>query len=136
MEQGGIRMEQPKDERSVGELLSDLTRELSTLFRQEVTLAKTEMTQKASKAGKDVAFLAVGGAVAYAGFLAILAGVVLVLGFVLPWWLSALIVGVVVAAIGYFLIHKGQTALKQIDLTPQETAETLKENKQWLKEQA
>ena len=129
-------MEQPKDERSVGELLSDLTRELSTLFRQEVTLAKTEMTQKASKAGKDVAFLAVGGAVAYAGFLAILAGVVLVLGLVLPWWLSALIVGVVVAAIGYFLIHKGQTALKQIDPTPHETAETLKEDKQWLKEQA
>ena len=129
-------MEQPKDERSVGELLSDLTKELSTLFRQEVTLAKTEMTQKASKAGKDVAFLAVGGAVAYAGFLAILAGVILVLGLVLPWWLSALIVGVVVAAIGYFLIHKGQTALKQIDLTPHETAETLKEDKQWLKEQA
>jgi Flp pilus assembly protein TadB len=129
-------MEQPKDERSVGELLSDLTRELSTLFRQEVTLAKTEMTQKASKAGKDVAFLAVGGAVAYAGFLAILAGVILVLGLVLPWWASALIVGVVVAIIGYVLIHKGQTALKQIDLTPQETAETLKEDKQWLKEQA
>lgn len=129
-------MEQPKEERSVGELLSELTRELSTLFRQEVTLAKTEMTQKASKAGKDVGFLAVGGAVAYAGFLAILAGVVLALGLVLPWWLSALIVGVVVAAIGYFLIRKGQTALKQIDLTPQETVETLKEDKQWLKEQA
>jgi hypothetical protein len=43
---------------------------------------------------------------------------------------------VVVAIIGYVLIHKGQTALKQIDLTPQETAETLKEDKQWLKEQA
>lgn len=129
-------MEQPKEERSVGELLSELTRELSTLFRQEVTLAKTEMTQKASKAGKDVGFLAVGGAIAYAGFLAILAGVVLALGLVLPWWASALIVGVVVAAIGYFLIRKGQAALKQVDLTPQETVETLKEDKQWLKEQA
>lgn len=129
-------MEQPKEERSVGELLSELTRELSTLFRQEVTLAKTEMTQKASKAGKDVGFLAVGGAITYAGFLAILAGVVLALGLVLPWWASALIVGVVVAAIGYFLIRKGQAALKQVDLTPQETVETLKEDKQWLKEQA
>ena len=129
-------MEQPKEERSVGELLSELTRELSTLFRQEVALAKTEMSHKATKAGKDVGFLAVGGAIAYAGFLAILAGVVLALGLVLPWWLSALIVGVVVAAIGYFLIRKGQTALKQLDLTPQETVETLKEDKQWLKEQA
>ncbi len=129
-------MEQPKEERSVGELLSELTRELSTLFRQEVALAKTEMSHKATKAGKDVGFLAVGGAIAYAGFLAILAGVVLALGLVLPWWLSALIVGVVVAAIGYFLIRKGQTALKQLDLTPQETVDTLKEDKQWLKEQA
>lgn len=128
-------MEQPKEERSVGELLSELTRELSTLFRQEVALAKTEMSQKASKAGKDVGFLAVGGAIAYAGFLAILAGVVLALGLVLPWWLSALIVGVVVAMIGYVLIRKGQTAIKQIDLTPQETVDTLKEDKQWLKEQ-
>lgn len=129
-------MEQPKEERSVGELLSELTQNVSTLFQQEITLAKTEMTQKATKAGKDVGFLAVGGAIAYAGFLAILAGVVLALGLVLPWWLSALIVGVVVAAIGYFLIQKGRTALKQIDLTPQETVETLKEDKQWLKEQA
>ncbi len=129
-------MEQPKEERSVGELLSELTRELSTLFRQEVALAKTEMSHKASKAGKDVGFLAVGGAIAYAGFLAILAGVVLALGLVLPWWLSALIVGVVVATIGYVLIRKGQTAIKQIDLTPQETVDTLKEDKQWLKEQA
>ncbi len=129
-------MEQPKEERSVGELLSELTRELSTLFRQEVALAKTEMSQKASKAGKDVGYLAAGGAIAYAGFLTILAGVVLALGLVLPWWASALIVGVVVALIGYFLIHKGQTALKKVDLTPQETMETLKEDKQWLKEQA
>jgi uncharacterized membrane protein YphA (DoxX/SURF4 family) len=129
-------MEQPKEERSVGELLSELTRELSTLFRQEVALAKTEMSQKASKAGKDVGYLAAGGAIAYAGFLTILAGVVLALGLVLPWWASALIVGVVVALIGYLLIHKGQTALKKVDLTPQETVETLKEDKQWLKEQA
>ncbi|CCF83879.1 phage holin family protein [Nitrolancea hollandica] len=129
-------MEQPKEERSVGELLSELTREVSTLFRQEVALAKTEMSQKASKAGKDVGYLAAGGAIAYAGFLVILAGVVLALGLVLPWWASALIVGVVVALIGYLLFHKGQTALKKVDLTPQETVETLKEDKQWLKEQA
>jgi hypothetical protein len=129
-------MEQPKEERSIGELFTELTRELSTLMRQEVALAKTEMSQKASAVGKDVAYLGLGSAIAYAGFLAILAGIVLVLGLVLPWWLSALIVGVVVAAIGYFLIHKGQTALKKVDLTPQETVETLKEDKQWLKEQA
>jgi hypothetical protein len=125
----------PDQERSLGDLFSQLTHDLSTLLRQEVMLAKTELSQKASKAGKDVGFLAVGGAIAYAGFLVILAGIILALGLVLPWWASALIVGVVVAAIGYFLIRKGQTALKQTDLTPKQTIETLKEDQQWAKEQ-
>ena len=125
----------PDQERSLGDLFSQLTHDLSTLMRQEVMLAKTELRQKASKAGKDVGFLAAGGAIAYAGFLVILAGIVLALGLVLPWWASAFIVGVVVAAIGYFLIRKGQTALKQADLTPKQTIETLKEDQQWAKEQ-
>ena len=125
----------PDQERSLGDLFSQLTHDLSTLLRQEVMLAKTELSQKASKAGKDVGFLAVGGAIAYAGFLVILAGIILALGLVLPWWASALIVGVVVAAIGYILIRKGQTALKQADLTPKQTIETLKEDQQWAKEQ-
>jgi Flp pilus assembly protein TadB len=125
----------PDQERSLGDLFSQLTHDLSTLMRQEVMLAKTELRQKASKAGKDVGFLAAGGAIAYAGFLVILAGIVLALGLVLPWWASALIVGVVVAAIGYILIRKGQTALKQADLTPKQTIETLKEDQQWAKEQ-
>ena len=126
---------QRKEERSLGDLFGELTQDLSTLMRQEVMLAKTELRQKASAMGKDVGLLAAGGAIAYAGFLVILAGVVLALGLVLPWWASALIVGVVVAAIGYFLIRKGQTALKQADLTPKQTIETLKEDQQWVKEQ-
>ena len=126
---------QRKEERSLGDLFSQLTHDLSTLIRQEVMLAKTELSQKASAMGKDVGLLAAGGALAYAGFLVILAGVVLALGLVLPWWASALIVGVVVAAIGYVLIRKGQTGLKQADLTPKQTIETLKEDQQWAKEQ-
>jgi hypothetical protein len=123
------------EERSLGDLFSQLTHDLSTLIRQEVTLAKTELSQKVSVMGKDVRLLAAGGALAYAGFLVILAGIVLALGLVLPWWASALIVGVVVAAIGYFLIRKGQTAIKQADLPPKQTIETLKEHQQWVKEQ-
>ena len=65
-----------KDDRSLGELFSELAQDTSTLVRKEVQLAKTEMSQKASRVGKDVGFLAVGGAVAYAGLLAVLAGVI------------------------------------------------------------
>jgi fatty acid desaturase len=129
-------MQQSKDERSLGELFSDLARETSTLVRQEVQLAKTEMTQKATAVGKDVGFLAVGGAVAYAGLLALIATIIIILGTVgLPWWLASLIVGVVVAAVGYFLVQKGLTALKHENMAPQQTIQTLKEDRQWAKEQ-
>jgi len=127
---------QQRDERSLGELFSDLARETSTLVRQEVQLAKTEMTQKATAVGKDVGFLAVGGAIAYAGLLALIATIIIIHGTVgLPWWLASLIVGVIVAAVGYFLVQKGLAALKHESMAPQQTIQTLKEDRQWAKEQ-
>jgi hypothetical protein len=125
-----------KAERSLGELFSELARDTSTLVSQEITLAKIEMIQKASRVGKDVGFLAAGGAVAYAGLLAILAGIIVLLGQVIPIWLSALLVGLVVAGVGYFLVRKGLYALKREDLAPRQTIETLKEDQQWAKDQA
>ena len=52
-------MHDSRTDLSLGELFGDLTRDMSALVRQEVQLAKTEMTQKASKAGKDIASMAV-----------------------------------------------------------------------------
>lgn len=129
-------MEQSRDERSLGELFSDLSRQTSALVRQEVALAKTEMSQTAREVGKNVAILAVGGAVVYAGALAILAAIIILLAELMPWWLSALIVGIVVAAIGYFLIDRGRDALQRTPLAPEQTVESLKEDRDWLKEQA
>lgn len=129
-------MQERRDERSLGELFGELARETSVLVRQEVQLAKTEMTQKASAVGKDIGFLAVGGAVAYAGLLALIATLIIILGTVgLPWWLASLIVGVIVAGVGYFLVQKGLTALKHESMAPQQTIQTLKEDRQWAKEQ-
>ncbi len=127
---------QAKTERSVGELLGDLMQETTTLVRQEIALAKNEMTQKATQAGKDAAALAVGGAVAYAGLLAIVAAVVLLLvhANVTPW-IAALLVGIVVAAIGGAMVMKGLNALKHSDMAPRQTVETLKEDAQWAKNQ-
>jgi len=126
---------QGRDDRSLGELFAELAQETSTLVRQEVTLAKTEMTAKATRVGKDIGFLAVGGMIAYAGLLAIIAGVILLLDAIVPLWVSALIVGLVVAGIGYVLVQRGLTALKREDLTPRQTIESLKEDTQWAKEQ-
>ncbi len=114
------------DDRSLGELFAELTQEISTLVRQEAKLAKAELSDKAQKAGKDVAFIAAGGLVAYAGFLALVAAVVLMLVRLgMPAWGSALIVSLVVLGIGAYLAIQGMNALKRLDLTPRETVETL-----------
>jgi uncharacterized membrane protein len=123
------------EERPLGELFSDLVHETTTLVRNEVALAKVEMTQKATKVGRNVGSLVVGGAIGYAGLLAICAAVILLLERVMPAWLAALIVGVVVAVVAWVLISKALTALRSMDLKPQETVESLKEDAQWIKEQ-
>jgi Putative Actinobacterial Holin-X, holin superfamily III len=130
-------MQERGADRSLGELFGDLARDTGTLVRQEVELAKTELTQKASRAARDLGVLAVGGLVAYAGFLALLAAVAL--GLVaagLEPWLAALLVGAVVAVVGAVLVRRGLDALKREELAPRQTVETLKEDAQWAREQA
>lgn len=122
-----------RGDRSLGDLFAELTREISDLVRQEMQLAKTEMSQKFSHVGRDIGFLAAGGLVAYAGFLALIAALILILAEAgLPTWASALLVGLVVAGIGGYLVKKGLTALKQVDPVPRQTIDTLKEDKQWV----
>jgi hypothetical protein len=129
-------MAQIRDERSLGDLFTELARETSTLARQEVQLAKAELTQSAAEAGRGIAFLAAGGAVAYAGFLAILAAVIVGLWQLgIEPWLAALIVGVVVAAVGAILVMRARDALKASNLAPTKTVASLKEDKEWVKEQ-
>ena len=128
-------MQGPRDDRSLGELFAELTQETSTLVRQEVNLAKVEMSEKASRAGKHAGVLAAGGALAYAGLLAILAGVIVLLNNIMPLWVSALLVGLVVAVVGYLLVRRALDALKREDFAPRQTMETLKEDQQWAKDQ-
>jgi hypothetical protein len=129
-------MQQSQSDRSLGELFGDLARDMGTLVSQEVALARTEMTEKASRVGKDIAFLAVGGLIVYTGLLAIIAAVIVLLAQNgVSWWLSALLVGVFVTVIGYVIVQKGIAALKREDLAPRQTIESLKEDTQWAKEQ-
>jgi TRAP-type C4-dicarboxylate transport system permease small subunit len=129
-------MQSVTDERSLGDLFADLARETGDLVRKEVALAKAEMSQKAARAGRDIAVLAVGGLIAYAGLLAMIAALIIGLGSLgLPWWLSALLVGIVVAGIGYFMIQRGLNALKREDLAPKQTIESIKEDAEMIKEQ-
>lgn len=123
------------ENRPLGDLFGDLATDMSNLVRQEVTLAKVEITQKAKYVGRNVGYLVIGGAVAYAALLAIIAAIIMLLAKFVPGWGSALIVGAVVGGIGWLLIGKAMAALQQADLTPRETVETLKEDATWMKEQ-
>src|SRR4051812_48631940 len=113
------------EEKSLGDLFSKLAGDTSTLIRQEVALAQTELTQKATKAGKNVGSLLVGGAVAYGGVLAIMAGVILLLAQFMPAWASALLVGVVIAIVAYFMISSAIKQLRNMDPMPRQTIETI-----------
>ena len=119
----------------LGDLFSDLASEMSNLVRQEVALAKVEVSQKAKYVGRNVAYLVVGGAVAYAALLAVIAAIILLLDKVMPNWGAALLVGVLVGGIGWLLIGKALSALQEADVTPRETVETLKEDATWMKQQ-
>lgn len=125
-----------RDDRSLGELFSELSNETTTLVREEINLAKAELTEKATEVGKDVGFLAVGGAVLYAGLLAFIAACIIALNLIVHlWWLSAAIIAIVVVGIGYFLVRRGLDALRQTSLAPTRTIDTLKGDAAMLKEQ-
>ena len=124
-----------ESEKSLGDLFANLSRQLTTLLRQEVALAKTEMTRKASSMGKDIGLLAAGGVLAFVGLLAFVAALILALALILPGWLAAAIIAVIILGIGGLLALLGLHALKQVDPAPHQTLETLQEDATWAKEQ-
>jgi hypothetical protein len=139
------QMQPVREERSLGDLFSELATETSTLVRQEVALAQVEITQKATRAGKQIGFLVVGGAVGYAALLVLLAAIVLgatlLISAVTGWanttsaLIASLIVGAVVAGVSYVMVTGALSALKNMDLAPRKTIESVKEDAQWIKEQ-
>ena len=124
-----------RDDKSLGQLFSELAMETRSLVRQEIALAKTEVTEKVTFAGKNIGFAAAGGAVAFLGVLPIIAGIVIALGHKVGYATSAFIVGIVIVAIGAFITMKGLGALKKTSLAPEQTKAQVKETTQWMKEQ-
>ena len=122
----------PQDNRSLAELMAELSRETSHLVRKEVELATTEMTMKARQAGVHVATTAAGGALVHAGLLVLLAAIVIGLAQlgVTPW-LSATIVALLAFAAGYMLVNKGLTALKGTSVAPTRAIESMREDVKW-----
>jgi drug/metabolite transporter (DMT)-like permease len=109
---------------------------MSLLVRQEIQLALAEMTEKISRLTTNLISVIAGGFVAYVGALAIVAALILALhelADVSPW-VSALIVGAVLAIAGYAMLSRGLKELKQVDLAPRRTVENIKEDVQAIKD--
>jgi uncharacterized membrane protein len=130
-------MPELKQERSIGELFGQLSQDMTLLVRQEIQLARTEMSDKLSRFTANLISVAAGGFVAYLGGLALVACVILALRDLanISLAVSALIVGAILAIIGWVMLQRGLKELKRVDLAPRRTVESLKDDVQWAKEQ-
>jgi len=137
-------MPELRQERSIGELFGQLTQDMTLLVRQEVQLARTEMTEKLSRLTTNLISVGAGGFVAYLGGLALMAALILALrdlaNISLAW--SALIVGGILAVVGYVMLQRGLKELKRVELAPRRSVEnikddvqSIKDDVQWAKEQ-
>ena len=125
---------------SIPTLLRELRDETTTLLRQEVALAKSEMKENVSRMGSHATHIAVGAFVAYAGIIVLLIGIGHLLGALLvragidqqvAQWLAPSVVGLVVAIIGWVMLSRAKHAIAHDDLVPKQTIASLRENKQW-----
>lgn len=133
----GPDIEEPRTRsaRPIAALLSDLAAETGTLVRQEIALFKAEFGEKLTRMGVGTAALAAGGLIAFSGWLALLAAAILGLSHVLAPWLSALIIGVFVLAVGIGLALFGKSRLKADALVPHRTLNSLREDEAWIRDQ-
>jgi MFS family permease len=118
----------------IGDLLKRLSQETTQLVRQELELAKAEMTEKGKRAGMGAGMFGAAGVVGLLALGALTAFFIMLLDGALANWLSALIVAVVYGAIAGVLALRGKTKVQEATPpVPEQTVETVKEDVQWAK---
>lgn len=129
-------MSAPHEERSLGELFNELSQQTSTLIQKEIELARHEVTRSITEIGRNSALIAVGGVIAYAGFIVLLIGIAWALTIAgLDSWLAFLIVGGAVIGIGAAIGWWALNQLRRASLVPEKTIDTVQDNVRWAKEQ-
>jgi len=123
----------PRDQ-SIGELVKELAAETSTLVRQELDLAKAEMTERGRQASKGAGMLGAAAAVSLLAAGALTACVIVALDLVMATWLAALIVTVVCGAVAGVLAMTGRKQMREAaPPVPEQTIDSVKEDVQWAK---
>ena len=127
-------MDAPRIDRSLGELFSDLSQQTAELIRQEMRLAKAELSEKATDMGRHAMMIGAGIAFGLAAVVTLAGALTLVLIEIgAAPWLAAVIAALAMGITAYLLAQSGITALKTKSIAPVETMHSLKETTQWLK---
>jgi uncharacterized membrane protein YqjE len=128
---------EPGHEPSLGELFGQLSSDAGRLIRQEVALAKTELREAGATLARDGAKIAMAAALGLVGALAAVAFLIIALGDLLDnYWLSALIVTVVLLGVAAFLAKSAINDIKNRGLKPEVTLQTIREDTDWAKREA
>ena len=123
-------------ERPIGDLLSDLASQVSTLVRREIELARTEIASSLMQVGRGAGLTGLGGVLIHAGLLALLAAGML--GLVqagIDPWLAALIVGLLVIGVGIVITSIGLKQVQTTDMAPRQTVASIRRDVEYVKEQ-
>ena len=133
-----MAVERNDGQRSVGALLKELAEGSATLVRKEVQLARLEVSGLLKAVGQGTAAIATGGVFALLGSLSLFTGLILLPGD--QWlrdryWLGALIVTLIAGGVAAWFAKRGMALLSPQQLAPDQTVATLKEDKEWLKQQ-
>ncbi|MER7368241.1 phage holin family protein [Nonomuraea wenchangensis] len=122
------------EEPTIGQLVGEIGEDISKLFRQEVALAKAEIRQEATKAGKAAGLLGGAGFAASMTALLLTLAVMFGLGNVMDLGWAAFIVAVIWAIAADVLYTTGRTRMREVEPKPEQTIETLKEDAQWARD--
>ncbi len=122
-------------ERTLPEVLQGIAGNIEEIIRAEFQLARTEVKEEASKAQKPAVLMGAGFVVVLYAFGLILLAIVYALSNVIAPWMAAFIVGAVLGVFGIAFVSVGKNKMKQVNAVPKRTAETLKENVEWAKQQ-
>jgi len=125
-----------ENNRSVADVLQDIVANIQTIIRSEVRLAKTEIAEEATKAGRAAGMIAGGTAAALFTVWLLLLTILFALSTAIPMWSASLVLFVVMAAITIILLSVGKKRWKTVHPKPEKTIESVKESVEWAKHQA
>jgi uncharacterized membrane protein YqjE len=124
------------DDRGVSDLVKDLSQQTSTLVRQELELARAELTQTGKQAGIGLGMFGAAGLFGFFAFAALTTAIIAVLGTAMDTWIAALIVAAVYGAIAGVLALTGKNKVQDATPPVEQTTDSVKEDVRFVREHA